>query len=101
MSLLGASVLLLAFGVGTASVAAAAPSAGTAVSGPKVIFWPQGSSSATPSAPSASQYNNLIFHGGAVEHHPRVYVTYWGTEWKNGFHTGPSNAYSNKTAMNY
>jgi hypothetical protein len=40
MSLLGASVLLLAFGVGTAGVAAAAPAPGTAVSGPKVIFWP-------------------------------------------------------------
>lgn len=101
--LLGASVLLLAFGGGAA--AAAVPGATAPLSGPKEIFWPRGvtppTPTTTPSAPSASQYNNLIFHGGAVQHHPRVYITYWGSEWRNGFHTGPNNAYSNTTAMNY
>jgi serine protease len=113
----GAAALLLTAagtavaGTGGGTVPAAAglssgPTAGPinpTISGPKVFFWPQGGKPATlaPTAPSATQANNLIFHGGVVEHHPRVYVIYWGTEWQQGFHTGPNAAYSNRTAMNY
>lgn len=45
--------------------------------------------------------NNLVFHGGVVEHHPHVYITFWGTEWRTGFKVGPGGEYSQKTAMNY
>jgi hypothetical protein len=47
------------------------------------------------------QANNLIYHGGAVQHHPKVYLIFWGTQWKDGFRGGPHNAYTNKTAMAY
>ena len=58
---------------------------------------------ASPSAgPSPSQYNDLIFHGGAVEHQPAVYLVFWGTEWQQGFTTGDSKAsYTSAAAQNY
>jgi len=31
--------------------------------------------------------NNLINHGGPVMTKPKVFVTYWGSEWSNGFST--------------
>jgi hypothetical protein len=99
----------LALAVTAVAVAAAASSAGTAtadttgsMSGAKAILWPTtGAPAAAPTPSPTSLASNLIFHGGAVEHTPKVFVTYWGTEWKNGFHTGPNNAYSNGTAMTY
>lgn len=105
-ALIGIATLL----VGAAESGPAAGDTGSTnptISAPKVFFWPKGVTApaalaaATPSPPSPMQYNNLVFHGGAVEHHPRVYITYWGKEWQAGFHTGPRNAYSNRTAMNY
>ena len=99
----------LALAVTAVAVAAAASSASTAtadttgsMSGAKAILWPTaGAPAAAPTPSPTSLASNLIFHGGAVEHTPKVFVTYWGTEWKNGFHTGPNNAYSNGTAMTY
>ena len=98
--LLGASALVLAVGVGGAG-GAAASTTGTPVSAAKEILWPQGVSGPAGTDPSASAANNLIYHGGAVQHHPHVFITFWGSEWKNGFRTGPNNAYTNATAINY
>jgi len=102
-ALIAAAPLVLA-GTTAATAAPAPAGADSPVSAAKVFCWPKGGepAGATPvAAPSPSQYNDLLFHGGAVEHHPKVYITYWGTEWAHGFRTGPGNAYSNKTAMNY
>jgi hypothetical protein len=105
MALFSAACVVAGAGLGVVSAAGAATPPDSPVSAAKVFFWPQGVTNPAldPSAPppAASQYDNLIFHGGAVQHHPRVYITYWGAEWQAGFHTGPNNAYSNKTAMNY
>jgi serine protease len=94
---LAAGALLAAGAVVGAGPAGAS---GSPLSAPKEILWPQGVNVAA-ATPSPDQSNNLIFHGGVVQHHPHVYITYWGTEWQRGFHTGPNNAYSNRTAMNY
>jgi serine protease len=101
--LVGATVVLVGATVAATAGGPAGADTASATSAAKVFFWPQGGTPAglAPAAPSADQYNNLIFHGGAVEHQPHVYITYWGTEWQSGFQTGPGNAYSNKTAMNY
>ena len=101
--LLTAAALVIGSGaLGSAAATATTPAPRSAA---KVFFWPKGAhpaaqGAATPT-PDPSQSNNLIFHGGAVEHHPVVYITFWGTEWKQGFHVGPNNRYSNVTAMNY
>jgi hypothetical protein len=31
---------------------------------------------------------NLVSHGGAVQTSPKVYISFWGPEWANGFATG-------------
>ena len=95
-----AAVTLVAAAV--SAPAATAGSGGVPISAAKSILWSTAGAPSTVAAPSpTSLANNLIFHGGAVEHTPKVFVTFWGTEWKNGFRTGPNNAYSNATAMNY
>jgi hypothetical protein len=113
------AALLLAAAVtaGTAGAAVAAPAhPSTArhalhagwVSGPKAILWTRAreladqraaAQAAPPSSPT--QYNNLVYHGGAVMHHPRVYLVFWGTEWKKGFRVNPGPTYTSKTIMNY
>ncbi|MGZ4437680.1 MAG: hypothetical protein ACXVWU_06250 [Nocardioides sp.] len=97
------SLLLASTAVGGTAAAAGTSPAASAISAPKVFFWPQGGAPASPApqAPSPAQANDLLFHGGTVEHHPHVYVTFWGREWQRGFHTGPGKAYSNTTAMRY
>ena len=83
--------------------------ASTATSDPTVapphILWPKGQAPATTTAaaaPDPTQYNNLIFHGGAVQHVPAVYLIYWGTEWKDGFTTGDTQAtYTSADARRY
>jgi hypothetical protein len=95
--------------VGLIGTPGATADTNTPLSAPKVFFWttsgaPASAPAPTPSSitsPDPSQYNNLIFHGGVVEHHPKVFITWWGPQWQNGFTTGPNNAYSSKTIMNY
>jgi hypothetical protein len=105
---LGTAALLTA-GAGTAL---AAPASAPAVTGtPMVaapsILWtvagaPKGHGDAPTPSPATSATNNLIYHGGAVLHHPHVYVTFWGTEWKNGFtQTAGGQTYTAKTIQNY
>ena len=59
----------------SASAIAAGPSAGTSVrgNGAAHLMHVRGSK---PSKPHRS--SNLFSHGGAVEHAPAVYITYWG-----------------------
>ncbi|MBV9486737.1 MAG: hypothetical protein JO246_11845 [Frankiaceae bacterium] len=62
------------------------------------ILWtkagaPAAARAATPGAPtsppSTNSSNNLIFHGGVVMHHPRIYTIFYGSEWGTGFTAGP------------
>ena len=46
--------------------------------------------------------DQLVYHGGAVETTPSVYLVYWGTEWQNGFSINAGGyTYTNATAQNY
>jgi hypothetical protein len=46
------------------------------------VFWANGVRSLANSDPSAA-LNNLIYHGGAVQKAPKVYLTFWGSEWSD------------------
>src|ERR1700694_5214642 len=84
----------------TSSISALSP--GSPIVAPPHILWPMGHSPVAP--PSPTQYNDLLFHGGTVEHHPAVYVVFWGTEWQKGFTTSsttPPATYSGAAAQNY
>ena len=104
---LTAAALAVAATAGTALAATSgsAPQPGF-ISAPKQILWPVGHEEAALPSLGAStfapaDYNNLVFHGGAVMHKPKVYLVFWGTEWRKGFHVGPNNRYTQRTAMNY
>ena len=98
-----ASLSLAAVGYTSSASAISAP-AGT-VAAPHIMWTSGGAPAAatsTPTAPDPTQYNDLLFHGGAVEHHPAVYLVFWGTEWQQGFTTGDTQAtYTSATAMKY
>ena len=91
---------LLVTGPGAAS-AAGAPAVGNDPSLPTTvgtahILWGSGHY-----AGNANQ-DNLIYHGGAVETTPAVYVVYWGTEWQKGFSVQAGGyTYTQQSAMNY
>lgn len=58
-----------------------------------------GTAAATPQPQTA---NNLIYHGGAVLHHPHVYLTFWGSQWDGLTQTsGGGVTYSAATIQNY
>ena len=98
----GAVVLTAGLALPAGAAGASTASGSVPTSQPKVFLWPEGASpQTTTTSPSPSQYNDIVFHGGVVEHRPKVYVTFWGTEWRKGFSVGPHNRYSNTTAMNY
>jgi hypothetical protein len=44
------------------------------------VFWANGVKTVANSDPSTA-LNNLIYHGGAIQKAPHVYVTFWGSEW--------------------
>jgi hypothetical protein len=62
-----------------ASPAAQAPIAPLNING-RHVFWANGVRSVANSDPSSAT-NNLIYHGGAIQKMPKVYVTFWGKEW--------------------
>lgn len=110
-----AATMLGCLVVGGTATAAITPSAHStsvsatglahAVSGPKVFFWTtKGRPAAAPklnqAPPDTMGANDLLYHGGVVQHFPHVYITYWGTEWKTGFTVGAMH-YTQKTAMRY
>lgn len=41
---------------------------------------------------------SLVYQGGAVETAPKVYIRWWGSQWKTGFSTG---GYSSAKAQTY
>ena len=46
--------------------------------------------------------NQLIYHGGAVETRPAVYLVFWGPAWQNGFSVQQGGfTYTNATAERY
>ena len=46
--------------------------------------------------------NQLLYHGGAVETTPSVYLVFWGPSWQSGFSTTQgSYTYTNTTAEQY
>ncbi len=78
--LAGAAALAAATLVaGPASAATAAPAPSTThQSGHRHTFWMRGHHAhATPSAAA----DNLAYGGGPVEHNPRVYLVFWGSQW--------------------
>ena len=50
------------------------------------------------SHPGAAVTNNLTYHGGSVQTAPKVYISYWGLQWANGFSTG---GYGSGSARTY
>jgi serine protease len=44
------------------------------------VFWANGVRTVANSDPS-SLASNLIYHGGAIQKSPKVYLTFWGKEW--------------------
>jgi len=43
---------------------------------------------AKPGGPQAVTSSNMYYHGGRVAHAPKVYISWWGTQWSSGFSTG-------------
>jgi hypothetical protein len=53
------------------------------------------------SAQPAGTTSNLLYHGGAVETQPLVYIDYWGSKWANGFASGGYTSAQAQTYINY
>ena len=106
------SALLLAIGLAAVASSGIASAKPVPMSGIKSIFWPRaGAPAGIPiaglpgvAAPNPNDYNDLLFHGGVIEHSPSVYLIFWGTEWKQGFKTNdgnPKHTYTSAQAMSY
>ncbi|HZT65888.1 MAG TPA: hypothetical protein VFA11_08870 [Acidimicrobiales bacterium] len=85
---LGLVTALGAVGMGAARASGPGPAGAGGVAplniNGKHVFWARGVRSAA--SLSTATANNLIYHGGAVETTPKVYLTFWGSEW-----TDPTN----------
>ncbi|HEX4819546.1 MAG TPA: hypothetical protein VFV00_05020 [Acidimicrobiales bacterium] len=57
----------------------AAPIAPLNVNG-RHVMWANGVRTVANSDPSSAT-SNLIYHGGAIQKSPKVYLTFWGKEW--------------------
>ena len=96
--------LLLLLPLLAQTVTAATP---TLVAAPPHILWTKAGPPAASRAGSAgtsqpASANNLIFHGGAVLHHPHIYVTFWGNQWDGLTDTSSQGVtYSAATIENY
>lgn len=78
-------------------VLAALGLAGPALAGPHVLY---GKDHYTSDA--TLNQNQLVYHGGAVETTPAVYLVYWGTEWQGGFSVNAGGySYTQAEAQNY
>ena len=90
----GLVALPLAGALAPVAPAAAAAPGGLTAAAPH-IFWTRSGAPgsartpATSTAPTGSQVNNLIYHGGAVLHHPHVYITFYGSQWDGLTDTSP------------
>jgi len=87
--------LLLAVALAAVASTSLASARAVPLSGVKSFFWPQTGAPAAAlhtvaapvAVPNPAAYQDLLFHGGAIEHVPSVYLIFWGTEWKKGFRT--------------
>ncbi len=105
----GLGVLPVAAGLalaGAPSVVPAAASAAPQVGAPHILWTsagkPAGAPGNTPTPQQAA--SDLIFHSGAIERSPKVYVVFWGAAWRDGFtqkSTTSGFTYTNKQAINY
>src|SRR5262249_49397340 len=105
-------ILLAAAAIAVASLAAALQSGTSRADdpplNPKHFFWAQGTAQA---AAIQDEYaNNLIYHGGnagpgaiGVIQKPKMYLVYWGTQWKQGFTTADTDGklYTSQQLMTY
>lgn len=97
-----AVVLSLAV-IGAMPVAAApshqpSPKAGLKASPGPHYARPPGYKPAGTLGPQPPDRSNLSYHGGAVMRASKAYLTFWGTEWQNGFTSG---GYTNIQIMQY
>ena len=82
---------VFAFGVHVSSASAAA--GGNEVFHGKVMK-PRPAKGASPAVTSS----NMTYHGGPVSTVPKVYISWWGSQWNTGFSTG---GYSSTKAQTY
>ncbi len=89
----------LALVVSTAAAAAAAPQPATGASlvGAETMGIFHGAKG-SHGKPKPSGNKNLSFGGGSVQTAPKVYISFWGTEWSDTFSTG---GYSSAVAQTY
>jgi serine protease len=66
----------------SASPSPAVPPAPLQING-KHVFWAAGVPTVGQSTVSSGTYNDLIYHSGPVMTAPKVYITFWGSEWTN------------------
>ena len=93
--------------LGTLTVSAATP--GLTAAAPHILWTKAGApstggagSGSAAGTPQPASANNLIYHGGAVLHHPHVYITFYGNQWDGLTDTSPQGVtYSAATIENY
>lgn len=95
LALIGALMFALAFALMPAAPALAASAPSSRLNTPTYMGIFHGSKGA---AVRAAATNNLIYQGGAVETAPKVYISWWGTQWNTGFSTG---GYTSAQAQQY
>lgn len=65
---------------GALGAGASTPSAGHLVQGPREFFWPAGQHRTVSHGSQQLVYNGGL-QGRGVEHHPAVYLVFWGSQW--------------------
>jgi hypothetical protein len=50
--------------------------------------------------PRPQKSPNLLSHGGPIQASPKVYISYWGPEWTNGFGSGSTSSASAQAYVN-
>jgi hypothetical protein len=86
------SMVVAASGLASAHPTGHALSAGTEV----LPIFRGHAEQANPHRPTRN--NNLSSHGGPIQVTPKVYISWWGQEWANGFTTG---GYTSAQAQTY
>jgi hypothetical protein len=101
IALLAASIALMGLCTvpSRAAQPPAAPLAPLNVNG-RHVFWANGVRTVASSSPSDA-LNNLIYHGGAVQTAPKVYLTFWGKEWSDPSSAAYTIPVKDPTGKNY
>jgi hypothetical protein len=100
LSLMAALSLVVAGSgaVGASSSIGASASSGALSTGTEVLPIYRGDRVRATKSARTVRTNNLLSNGGAVQVTPKVYISWWGPEWANGFSTG---AYTSVQAQAY